>query len=73
MQETKYVAEDGEQKTKQELFYPKTGETTQDLISRMNERLFELESEGHVLVEQRRFTNWRNLQKQKKLKKSLKE
>jgi hypothetical protein len=56
MQETRYIDEDGSQCEMHEFFCVKEGDRQQDVINRMNKRLFELEEKGHALVRQQSFS-----------------
>ena len=54
-----------------EIFHGKEGDRQQDIINRMNNRLFELEEKGHVLVGQRSFSDRRVAERAKKATKKL--
>ena len=71
MQETKFINEHGHEDNLKEIFIQKVGERQQDLTNRMNNRLFELEEKGHVLVGQYNLSERRMKQKSKKAIKKL--
>lgn len=74
MQETRYFDEEGQEKRLVELFEEPNGEnSTEKLLEKMNRRLFQLEQQGHELVQQKQITLSEKLaiERAKKAKKKL--
>jgi hypothetical protein len=75
MQETRYFDNDGMEQRLNEIFYEQHAEDSREkLINKMNNRLFELEQQGHSLVKQAPITLSEKLaiERTNKAKKKLK-
>jgi len=72
MQETRHFNKDGHEQRLIEIFTEPHGDNSK-LFEKMNRRLFELEQEGHVLVQQKQisFSEKLALERTKKAKKKL--
>ena len=74
MQETRFLNENGEEQRLVELFSVPAGEDAKEkLFRKMNDRLFQLEQQGHSLVQQKEITLSEKLasERSKKAKKKL--